>query len=137
MDRVSGPYTAEPFVFFGPLDADVLDPNQPPEGQPDLYCQWVSTSTGEEIVWNHDSKFPFAAKWLEYVIGQFLAPGARLSDELAVSPPGRYHAPELANFTFDHVLNGVIYVDAVGSEQWRIVVEDNRVSEQFDLPPGE
>jgi hypothetical protein len=131
MRRRSGPYTAEPFDPFAPDRVDVLDVNEPPEGQPGLWCEWAASPDGREIAWNHRTgKFTFAADWLEYLIAQFLAPGARLAAELAIPVPGRYYAPEFGAFTFDHVLNGAIEVvpDEEDWEHTQIVVRDNRVT---------
>lgn len=137
MRRRSGPYTAESFDLFASLvsgDGDVIDRNEPPEGQPGLWCEWTATTDGGRILWNHrTNKFTFSAQWLEYLISQFLAPAARLSAELVSLVAGRYYAPEFTDFTFDHVLNGLI--DVVPDEEeythFQIVVGDNRVAERW------
>lgn len=134
MRRRSGPYTAESVNYWAPDLVDVIDLNEPPEGQPGLWCEWTPTPDGRQIVWNHGTnKFTFSAQWLDYLISQFLAPDARLAMELASPVPGRYYAPEFAEFTFDHVLNGRIDVvpDEDGFEREQIVVEDNRVTERW------
>lgn len=133
MRRRSGPYTAEAF-FYSASDLDVIDVNEPSEGQPGLWCEWTATTDGSQIVWNHGTnKFTFSAEWLDYLISQFFAPGAHLAVESASPVPGRYYAPEFAEFTFDHVLNGLIEVvpDEDGFERGQIVVEDNRVTDRL------
>jgi hypothetical protein len=132
MQRRSGPYAAEEFSYSTP-DLDVIDVNEPSEDQPGLWCKWTATADGRQIVWNHSTnKFGFAAEWLDYLISQFFAPDARLAAELASPAPGRYYAPEFAEFTFDHMLNGKIDVipDEEGFERAQIVVEDNRVADR-------
>lgn len=137
MRRRSGPYTTEPFDLLGPLGTDVLDVNEPAEGQPDLYCQWIPTPEGEAIAWNRSSKFPFASRWMEYIVEHFLAPGARLSGEFTSPVVGRYYAPEFQHLTFDHVVNGTIEVVPGDGPKWRIVVEDKRVSEYWASPEAD
>jgi hypothetical protein len=62
-------------------DADIIDINQPPQGQPGLH--WVGpTESGTGIEWSRRSKFPFAAEWMAYLISKFLKPGAELAREL-------------------------------------------------------
>lgn len=62
---------------------DVLDYNNPPAGQPGLWCQWVPTEDGTGIEWNGTEKFYAYKEWLEYLIAHFLAPwGFVLSGEV-------------------------------------------------------
>jgi hypothetical protein len=53
---------------------DVVDRNDPPEGQPDLWCQWVPTEDLEGIEWDGGEKFYEYVEWLEYIIEHFLRP---------------------------------------------------------------
>jgi hypothetical protein len=53
---------------------DVLDYNQPPTGQPGLWCQWVPSPDGTAIVWDEGEKFYDYVEWLQYLIEHFLAP---------------------------------------------------------------
>lgn len=55
-------------------DASVLNGNEPPEGQPGLWCQWVPDETGEYIGWNGTEKFYNYTEWLQYIIDNFLTP---------------------------------------------------------------
>ena len=52
----------------------VVDYNQPPAGQPGLWCQWVPTPDGAGIEWNEGEKFYDYDQWLQYLIDQFLQP---------------------------------------------------------------
>lgn len=66
-----------------PVGLDVIDSNNPPAGQPGLWCQWVpddsdSDSDGDPdpCVIKHDGgeKFYDYVEWLEYLIAHFLKP---------------------------------------------------------------
>jgi hypothetical protein len=61
----------------------VVDSNQPPTGQPGLWCQWVPTEDGTAIVWDGNEKFYHWEKWLAYIIEHFLGVwGKRLNGEM-------------------------------------------------------
>jgi hypothetical protein len=97
---------------------DVINHNQPPEGQPGLWCGWTVSNDGTRIEWDGGEKFYYATDWMQYLIDHFLKPGAIGKG-----------APELEGFTFDHTVNGAI--EARGEERgdiWQLVVEDNRVT---------
>ncbi|GGN90587.1 hypothetical protein GCM10011579_086600 [Streptomyces albiflavescens] len=130
MSRASGPYST---IETGRLvipDGDILDVNTPPTGQPGLSCQWVPANDGTRIEWNRRSKFRFADEWLAYIIDHFLAPDAVLAQELSNPVEGRYYAPEFADFTFDHTLNGSVDAYSEFGERWQLVVNGNAVSLQ-------
>ena len=55
-------------------DLSVSSYNQPPAGQPSLWCQWVPDSDGECIVWDEGEKFYHYIEWMEYLIETFLKP---------------------------------------------------------------
>lgn len=119
MDRENGPYYAEPGDDFGQSRADdIRSFNEPPEGQPSLWCQWVPTLDGTAIEWDEGEKFYSAAEWMAYIIDHFLKEGAEGKG-----------APELEGFTFNHVVNGVIRADGEDyDDHWRLVVEGNKVT---------
>ncbi len=50
----------------------VLDYNQPPTGQPSLWCHWTASDTSLE--WNGAEKFYQYAEWLEYLVEKFFVP---------------------------------------------------------------
>jgi hypothetical protein len=54
------------------VDASVVDGNNPPEGQPGLWCQWVPSGDGAGIEWSGVEKFYYYTEWLEYLIEHFL-----------------------------------------------------------------
>lgn len=53
---------------------DVISYNEPPRGQPGLWCHWVPSNDGAEIHWDDAEKFYFYTEWLAYLIEHFLEP---------------------------------------------------------------
>lgn len=66
------------------LDPSVVDANEPPSGQPGLWCKWEPRDEGYEIGWSGGEKFYDYTEWLVYIIEHFLGPwGYSLNDEVA------------------------------------------------------
>jgi hypothetical protein len=64
-------------------DESVVDPNEPPDGQPGLWCGWTVGEDEQSIEWNGVEKFYNYVQWLEYLITHFLAPwGYTLNGEV-------------------------------------------------------
>ncbi len=81
----------------------ILDNNNPPKGQPGLWCNWIPTESGEAIEWNGGEKFYEYTKWLVYLIKHFLAP-------------------------WGYVLNGNVEWQGEGSDDNGVIyVKDNKV----------
>lgn len=132
MEREKGPYFVGGTGDFGQgRDPDIIDSNRPPEGQPGLWCQWVPAVnetdelgdpvSANAIEWDGGEKFYYAPEWMQYIIDHFIG-----SDPIA-----KQVDPEKFSFLQGHKVNGVI--DAQGEDpddRWRLVVEDNIVSEQ-------
>jgi hypothetical protein len=55
-------------------DSSVLECNNPPAGQPGLWCHWAPDKYGRAIVWDRGEKFYYYVEWLEYLIKHFLGP---------------------------------------------------------------
>lgn len=55
-------------------DESVVNNNEPPTGQPGLWCQWVPNEDGTAIVWDQGEKFYNYVEWLEYLIKHFFIP---------------------------------------------------------------
>jgi hypothetical protein len=53
---------------------DVTNYNQPPRGQPGLWCQWIPTKDGSAIEWDGGEKFYDYVEWITYIIEHFLKP---------------------------------------------------------------
>jgi hypothetical protein len=120
MRRSNGPYYLSDSDFGQAHEDDILDYNDPPEGQPSLWCNWTPSDGGGSIGWDGSEKFYESEWWMQYIIDHFLRPGA-----VAASSGD----PQFEGFTFDHVVNGTI--DAQGedyADHWRLVVKDNEVS---------
>jgi hypothetical protein len=52
---------------------DVLNQNNPPQGQPGLWCQWVCNENSE-LEWDGNEKFYDYIEWLEYLVEHFFKP---------------------------------------------------------------
>ena len=55
-------------------DNNVINYNRPPSTQPGLWCQWIPTDDGCELVWDGGEKFYNYVEWLDYLIDKILAP---------------------------------------------------------------
>jgi hypothetical protein len=119
MACVQGPYYVDRGGDYGQLAGpDVLNYNDPPEGQPGLWCQWVPTPDGAAIEWDGSERFYDSPEWMQYLIDHFLKPGA-------------HAAAELPFLQANHVLNGSI--KAQGEEiddRWKLIVKNNVVRVQ-------
>jgi len=125
--RIDGPYALHEDGFRGPR---IINYNQPPEGQPSLWCNFEPVSAdGASLEWNGAEKFYDAEIWMQYLIDTFLKDDALLQNELCAPDPDRYYDPAFREFTFDHTVNGVI--DAQGEDPddtWQLIVRDNVVT---------
>jgi hypothetical protein len=85
---------------------DVLDSNEPPAGQPGLWCKWEPTEAGDKYEWNGVEKFYDYVEWLEYVIRHFLNPWGYILK-------GRvdWQGEEEDDTGFINVYNNTVYVN--------------------------
>lgn len=82
----------------------VLEHNYPPSTQPGLWCQWIPTLSGDEIVWDGNEKFYNYVEWLQYIVDKILKPKG-------------------------YVLNGTIeYSGEEVDDRGEITVKDNKIS---------
>lgn len=104
---------------FGQNTKNIIENNKPPEGQPGLWCHWVSNKNGN-IEWSGAEKFYSAEEWVVYFVEHFF----KKDSFMKINEPETY-----AKYGFqEHNLNGVIY--AKGEEPgdlWKIIVRDNDV----------
>lgn len=123
MSCQQGPYYVDRGGFYGQDHGpDVINYNEPPAGQPGLWCKWIPTEDGTAIEWDGAEKFTDAENWMQYIIDHFIG-----SDPLA--------KPSL-RFLTGHVCNGVL--DAQGedpSDHWLLVVENNTARKTQCLSP--
>jgi hypothetical protein len=64
--------------------SDIINYNQPPSGQPGLWCHWVPVDGGTAIEWDGGEKFYDYVSWIKYIIENFLEPwGYNLSGDVA------------------------------------------------------
>lgn len=115
--RTKGPYFVDGTGLRGQgADADIINHNLPPTGQPGLWCKWVPTEDGTGIEWSGDEKFYDSAEWMEYLIEHFLKPNAVA--KLA-----------LPFLQANHTCNGVIKAQGEDmDDRWKLIVKDNVVT---------
>lgn len=64
-------------------DTSILDYNQPPEGQPGLWCQWTVSDDGTQLEWDGGEKFYNYIEWLQYLVTHFFSVwGVKLNGEI-------------------------------------------------------
>lgn len=118
MRRKNGPYCVEGSGFSYGVDSDVIDHNNPPEGQPGLWCQWRPTEDGKDIIWDGGEKFYDSPEWMQYIIDHFIG----------VDPIAKKVDPENFAFLQGHVCNGQIEAQGEYSDdRWLLIVENNKV----------
>lgn len=85
-EAVGLPIGEEGGYFVGCIDDSVTGPNDPPAGQPGLWCQWVITGDGTVLEWDYGEKFYEYERWLQYIQEHFLTPwGSKLTGEISWS----------------------------------------------------
>lgn len=115
----------------GPLDSrdlssghpDVIDYNEPADGQPGLWCDVTVLNDGTHLGVDSARENSDITPWVEYLIDHLLKPGAVFSDipdEVGEKDP-------LRAFTFDHVVNGEMKAVGEDGDVWMIRVKDNAV----------
>lgn len=82
----------------------IKDHNNPPKGQPGLYCNWVPKENLKKLIHNGSDNFYYFFEWLEYLIKHFFEP-------------------------WGYVLNGnVLWRGANFDDMGEIIVRDNLVT---------
>lgn len=125
MDRKSGPYCVDGTGAFGQdPDEDVLRYNEPPAGQPGLWCQWQASEDGTEISWDGGEKFYNAFEWMIYVIEHFIGSNPAAKSELP--------------FLQGHSIEGEIFAEGEeDGDLWKIEVRGGIVSRvEGHVSPG-
>lgn len=115
--KTAGPYFVKAEGFSGQdfNNADIIDPNTPPPGQPGLWCQWIPNEDGTAIEWDGGEKFYYSQEWMAYLINHFLQPGAIAKEALPF-------------LQANHVLNGEILAQGEDiRDRWKLVVTNNVV----------
>jgi len=122
MDRTGGPLFVKGEGAYGQGAGpdEVLNHNGSDPDQPGLWCQWIPSDDGTEIMWDDGEKFYYSAEWMAYIV--------RLLSDKAYIQAHINEDPRLKNFTCDHKVNGEIYCDGEESDDnWKIKVTDNVV----------
>ena len=73
-------YSAQDGNYGQNNDSSVINSNEPPEGQPGLWCKWVPNADGTELAWNKVEKFYDYVEWLNYINDHFLKPWGIVMD---------------------------------------------------------
>ena len=60
-------------LFGQDRDASIIDYNEPPTGQPGLWCNWEPIKDGTAIEWSGTEKFYNYVEWMQYLIDNFLS----------------------------------------------------------------
>lgn len=82
-------------------DSSVIDHNEPPTGQPGLWCQWVIENG--ELKWDYGEKFYNYEEWLDYLIDNFFEPlGYMLNGDI------EWQGEESDDFGIIHVVDNVV-----------------------------
>ncbi len=99
--------------------------NELATGQPNLWCDWQVCWEGDCLAWDGTEKSYSMIPWLRYLIAHFLKPGAKAQGH-----------PGFEEFTFDHVVEGMVVGCRRDTKELRAVsVRNNRVTERV-LNPG-
>jgi hypothetical protein len=85
-------------------------------------CDWEPTVTGSHLRWVNREKSNHAAAEIRFLIDHFLRPGAHAATS---------QRSQFADFSFDHVVSGVVAAERDDGRLWLITVEDNVVSESL------
>lgn len=55
-------------------DNSIVNYNKPPKDQPSLWCQFIPSKDGKEIIWDQGEKFYNYIEWIKYLIIHFIEP---------------------------------------------------------------
>jgi hypothetical protein len=61
-------------------DFSVINQNTPPAGQPDLWCKWIVSDDGQDLLWDGGEKFYNYVQWLDYLNDHFFKPWGHVLD---------------------------------------------------------
>lgn len=62
------------FFVGDTASANATEGNGVNKHQPGVWCQWVPTEDGAEIVWDEGEKFYDYVEWIEYLVENFIKP---------------------------------------------------------------
>lgn len=94
---------------------NMIDPNEPPDGQPSLWCHWAPSEDGGEIGWDGGEKFMGSFQWMQYLVDHFLGDNPKAASKLPFIRP--------------HKLNGTIRAQGDDmNDRWELVAKDNKLT---------
>lgn len=69
---IEGEYFAREDGDFGQTkDSSIISYNSHPSTQPGLWCQWILSEDGTELIWDDNEKLYNYVNWLKYLIDNF------------------------------------------------------------------
>lgn len=68
---------------------NMIDHNDPPEGQPEVWCKWTVSDDGTELKWDGGEKFYNSSAWLKYLSDHFLGSKPKAAASLRFVKPHR------------------------------------------------
>jgi hypothetical protein len=113
-------------VSAPPVSDAIVDQNQPPAGQPGLWCDWVPTVDGTALVCKEGDTGVANVEWIGYLIAHFFQPWG-----YTVNGRVLWHTDEWPEWEED----GESY--HLYLEEGQISVRDNRVEIQRKTVPAE
>ena len=128
IDPYEVPMNPKAFRLERERQPDASTTLRPGDGSPYPHLDWNPCIDGCCLSWDgRTEKSRMAEEWLQYLIDHFLRPGARARTSAK---------PDFAQFTFDHVLNGVIAAERDDTRaMWLIRCRDNEISTEQLVPP--
>ena len=96
-------------------------------GVPRGQCDWEPCEDGCHLRWTHADRSHDARFWLPYLVDTFIGPGA------TAAASGN---PDFAEFTFDHMVNGVVAVRSGANGRIYLLVFDDNHLHHVTVAPG-
>ncbi len=121
MERTNGAYFVGGTGMCGQgQDDDIINYNQPPQGQPSLWCQVTCSDDGKYLEWDGGEKAYSMEIWMLYIIKHFLG-----------KDPIARQVNKSFGFLKGHMLNGTLAAEGEShDDNWQISVIDNVVYKQ-------
>jgi hypothetical protein len=125
---LEGSYFVGGVGYYGQdRDDSVIESNEPPEGQPGLWCQWIVNDVGN-VEWDESEKFYNYVEWLQYLIDHFFSKweytlnGTVYWQGEDLNDIGRIFVKdniiEVTNFSWENIPTGFPFFQEEEDEDW-------------------